>query len=98
MTTGRQIRLSGRRQVLGWILGSPVWLAAALEAAEVEPPVRLAISETLVADVNLVDARAAMQLWLKRLMTDLKVSIDISATVFDTTDDLLRRVRNGQLD
>jgi ABC-type phosphate/phosphonate transport system substrate-binding protein len=87
-----------RRRVLSWMLGATGCLAGKLEAGEAEAPVRLAISQTLVADVNLTDARAAMKLWLKRLMDDLKVTIEISPTTFDTTEDLLRRSRTGQLD
>jgi phosphonate transport system substrate-binding protein len=39
-----------------------------------------------------------MQLWIKRIMVDLNVTIEISANVFDPTEDIVRRVRSGQLD
>jgi hypothetical protein len=47
-----------RRHVLALMLGAPAMLAAA-DAA----PLRFAISETEVGDLNLNDARAAMSIW-----------------------------------
>jgi phosphonate transport system substrate-binding protein len=58
----------------------------------------MAISESTVADVNLSDARAAMQTWIKRMQSDLNVTIEIDAKVFSTTEEIVRRVRDGQLD
>ena len=60
--------------------------------------VRIAISESLVADVNMNDARAAMTIWLKQLARDLKYDIEYSPKVFDTTDEIISRARNGRLD
>jgi len=73
-------------------------LPTALAAADTGAPFRVAISESLVADVNLNDARAAMQIWLKRMSQDLNVVIEFNPKVFDLTEEILRRIRGGQVD
>jgi len=88
---------TSRRHALAAMLGSGPCLRGAM-AANAGPPLRVAISESLVADVNLNDARAAMQTWIKRMQSDLNVTIEIDAKVFSTTEQILRLVRNGQLD
>jgi phosphonate transport system substrate-binding protein len=80
------------------MLGAVSWLPRALKGADSNAPVRLAISESLVTDVNINDARAAMLIWLQRMMTDLNVVIEINPKVFDTTQEIVRRARSGQLD
>jgi phosphonate transport system substrate-binding protein len=80
------------------MLGAGGYLPALLAGSDAGAPVRLAISESLVADVNLNDARAAMLIWLKQMSLDLKLVIEFKATVFDTTDEILRRARAGSLD
>jgi hypothetical protein len=87
-----------RRHVLALLLGAAHWFPAVLSAAESIPPVRLAISESLVGEVNLNDARAAMSIWLKRMIVDLNIAIEYSPKVFDSTGEIIRRARNGQLD
>jgi phosphonate transport system substrate-binding protein len=67
-------------------------------AGDAGPPLRMAISESMVADVNLNDARAAMQTWIRRMQSDLHVTIEIDAKVFSTTEEIVRGVRTGQLD
>jgi phosphonate transport system substrate-binding protein len=89
---------SSRRQALALALGCRQWFPAALEAAVPVPPIRLAISESLVADVNLNDARAAMTIWLQRMMVDLNVVLEFSPKVFDTTEEIVRRARIGDFD
>jgi len=42
--------------------------------------------------------RAAMQTWIKRLQSDLHVSIEIDAKVFSSTEEIVRLVRRGELD
>jgi phosphonate transport system substrate-binding protein len=61
-------------------------------------PLRLAISESLVQDANINDARAAMMTWLKRMEVDLNLIIEFSPKVFETTEEILRRARAGQFD
>jgi len=89
---------SSRRQALAWMLTAGLSLRAAVAAADSGAPVRLAISESLVTDVNINDARAAMVIWLQRMMVDLNVVIEINPKVFDTTLEIVRRARTGQLD
>lgn len=81
-----------RRSVVAALLGG---LAA---RAETNHPVRLAISETMVADVNMNDARAAMLIWIRQMMKDLGVTIDLNPNVFDTTEEIIGRARAGRLD
>ena len=90
--------ISSRRHALALMLGAWRCLPRALAAADAGAPLRLAISESLVADVNLNDARAAMAIWLKRMMVDLNLVIEFNPKVFDTTEEILRRARSGQLD
>jgi len=80
------------------VLGAGRWLPAALAAADSGRPFRLAISESLVADVNLNDARAAMLIWIKRITQDLNIAVEVNPKVFDTTQEILNRARSGQLD
>jgi len=72
--------------------------SAADPTAPSATPLRLAISETLVADVNINDARAAMQTWIKRMSADMHVTIEIDPKIFSTTDEVVRGIRTGQLD
>ena len=89
---------SSRRHALALMLGAWRWLPRALAATDGDAPVRLAISESLVTDVNMNDARAAMLIWIKRMMVDLNVAIEFNPKVFDTTEEILSRVRGGKLD
>jgi ABC-type phosphate/phosphonate transport system substrate-binding protein len=89
---------TSRRHALALMLGAWRCLPRALAAADASAPIRLAISESMVADVNLNDARAAMAIWLKRIMVDLNLVIEFNPKVFDTTEEVLRRARSGQLD
>jgi phosphonate transport system substrate-binding protein len=89
---------SSRRHALALMLGTWPLMRRALANPEAPAPVRLAISESLVSDVNLNDARAAMLVWIKRMEADLNVQVDINPKVFDTTEEILRLARGGQLD
>ena len=89
---------SSRRHALALMLGAWPLLARALAAAATGGKMRLAISENLVSDVNLNDARAAMLIWIRRLEEDLNVEVEINPKVFETTEEILRRARSGQLD
>src|SRR5580658_4117391 len=90
MENGKPPRIDGsaagtRRQALALMLGAGVlnWLPRALAAADA--PLRLAFSESLVTDVNINDARAAMLIWIKRLMVELNLVVEYSPKVFETT-------------
>jgi len=88
-----------RRHTLALMLGAfPCLRGALAAAADTNAPVRLVISESLVADVNLNDARAAMQIWVRRMAQDLKVVVEFNPRAFDTTEEVLRRTRGGQFD
>ena len=80
------------------MLGASRWLAAAPAAVDADAPLRLAISETVVADVNLNDARAAMQVYLERISHDDDIRFECSPKIFDTTQEILARARGGTLD
>jgi len=86
-----------RRQAMALLLGGAGGSLRALSPPD-GPPVRLAVSESLITDVNLNDARATMLVFLKRMMADLNVTITVSPGVFDSTEEILRRARSGQLD
>src|SRR5450432_3074054 len=90
--------IGSRRHALAAMLGAWPWLAGPLAAADDGAPIRLAISESLVTDVNINDARAAMLIWLKRISQELKLVVEYSPKVFDPTEEILRRARSSQLD
>jgi phosphonate transport system substrate-binding protein len=89
---------SSRRHALALMLGAWDWLPQALAGAEGGAPIRLAISESLVMDVNVNDARAAIQIWIKRMSQELNLDVELNPRVFDTTEEILRRARGGQFD
>lgn len=87
-----------RRQALAAMIGAGIWSPGLLAAAEKLAPVRLTISESLVTDISINDAKAAMAIWLKRMMLDLNIVIEFNANVFDTTEEIVRRAHTGQFD
>jgi phosphonate transport system substrate-binding protein len=89
---------SSRRQALAFMLGAWASLPDARAAVDAEAPVRLAISESLVAGVNINDARAAMLVWIRRMENDLKVVVELDPKVFNTTEEIMHRARSSQLD
>ena len=100
---------SSRRCALALMLGAGVcrWLEAAATSAAGggdaagalnNKPIRLALSESLVADVNLDDARVAMQVWIKQLEKELRIPIEISPKVFEPAAEIARRARGGLFD
>ena len=84
-----------RRQALAVLLGAGPWLPRKLAGAA-GPAIRMGISESTVGDVNLNDARMAVQVWLKRLGAEVNLVIDPKC--FSTTREIVERVRNNQLD
>jgi len=85
-----------RRHALALLLGAWRWVPQALAAADSGAPVHLAISESVMGDVNLNDARAAMQVWLKRMTQDLNLVFD--SKLFATTQEILEGTHKGQFD
>jgi len=88
--------ITSRRRALGWMLGACPWTRRALAASQAAAPVRLAISQSVVRDVNLNDARVAMQVWIKKMTQDLDIVIDLK--LFATTQEIGEVARKGQLE
>jgi len=80
------------------IVAAQAGLSACLKASEPERKMRLVISETMVADVNINDARAAMSVWIARLSADLNFTVELDPRVFVSSEEVLRRIRTGQVD
>jgi ABC-type phosphate/phosphonate transport system substrate-binding protein len=91
-----RVTTSSRRHALALALGAGSLLRGLLSAGGTAAPLRFAISETVVGDVNLNDARAAMRIWIKRMAQELDIAID--PKLFSTTQEIVDRVRSGQLD
>jgi ABC-type phosphate/phosphonate transport system substrate-binding protein len=89
---------SSRRQALAAMLGACPWLQGAATAAEGTAPIRLAISTSIMGEVNLNDARAAMTIWLKQITADININLAISPKLFSTTQEIQDGTRGGQLD
>ncbi|MBN9658490.1 MAG: PhnD/SsuA/transferrin family substrate-binding protein [Acidobacteria bacterium] len=89
--------LSSRRKALAMLAGAaavpPAW-----SATDAVPPLRLAISESLVMDVNTNDASAAMSIWVKRIAQEMNIAVDYNPKAFDTSQEILNRARQGLLD
>ena len=83
-----------RRRALAAMLAPVAWLPRRLPAAE--PPLRLAISESLAGDVNRNDARVAMQVWVRKLTDSMDISIDLKAMV--PTEEIIEGARSGSFD
>lgn len=69
-----------------------------VSAAEPEPVLHLALSETLVGEVNINDARATMQIWIRIIAQEMKLKVETEAGIFDNTETILRKVRSGAVD
>jgi phosphonate transport system substrate-binding protein len=66
----------------------------------VAPPLRVAISETLVFGVNLSDASAAMAVWAVEIVktADLKPTLSLDHDWVVPSDQLLAAIRSGKVD
>lgn len=73
-------------------------LAGARGLLQAAPALRLGLSETLVSDVNMNDARAALLVWIKRICQEMELPVEYKPDVFDTSADLLKRIRAMQVD
>lgn len=85
-----------RRRALAAILGASRWLPAAPAVADDRAPLRFGISESMVGDVNLNDARAAMSIWIQRIGKELNIAIE--PKILNTTQEIVDRTRKGQVD
>ncbi|MBS1828295.1 MAG: PhnD/SsuA/transferrin family substrate-binding protein [Acidobacteria bacterium] len=59
---------------------------------------RFSLSDSMIGDVNVTDARSAMVVWLKRIEQDLKVNLRYDPNIFESPARMLARLRQGQLD
>lgn len=87
-----------RRHACAMMLGVGSWLPGVLAAADTGAPVRLAISESIMGDVNLNDAKSAMQIWVNRMTSDLSIAIGRDSKLVYTSREILDGVRKGELD
>lgn len=89
--------ISSRRHALALLAGAAA-VPTAWCAADPVPPLRLAISDSLVMDVNTNDASAAMSIWVKRIAQEMNIAVDYNPRAFDTSQEILNRARKGLLD
>ncbi|MBS1828296.1 MAG: PhnD/SsuA/transferrin family substrate-binding protein [Acidobacteria bacterium] len=60
--------------------------------------VRFCISESLVNDISLNDARAAMSVWMRRIVQDLQLEVRIAPDVFEREDRIQSKLRLAEVD
>lgn len=60
--------------------------------------VRFCVSENLVNDVSISDARAAMAVWMRRIVQDLQLEVRTAAEVFEREDRILSKLRQVEID
>jgi hypothetical protein len=84
-----------RRQALAR-LGALVGAATAHGQGGVD--FRLALSESLVGDVNINDARAAMSVWIHLIMKEMNVVVRFNPNIFESPDRLSTLLRAQQMD
>lgn len=103
MTNGRSRRaavgslLLARREFLRHAAGM-LTIGEAAQASAQQREVSLALSESLVGDFNVADARAAMTVWIRRIAQDLKLDIAVAPQVFEPPARLFARLRAGSVD
>lgn len=85
-----------RRRALALALGLLPAAPGSRLLAQEGTSVRLALSESVVGDVNVNDARAAMKVWISLITKELNVVID--PKLFSTTQEIHDRMRRGDLD
>jgi len=85
-----------RRALLGALAAGGV--RPVLRAQPGRVSMRFGISESVVSDINIHDARAAMQVWLRRIGNDLHMHLDHVPQVFDRFDRIAEQLRQGELD
>lgn len=88
--------LPSRRSAVALAFGLLPAAPGSLLVAQDNASVRLALSESVVGDVNVNDARAAMKVWISMITKELNVVID--PKLFSTTQEIHDRMRKGELD
>jgi phosphonate transport system substrate-binding protein len=86
---------SSRREALAVLLGAGGLLPVVF-AGETGPSIRFAVSESMLGDVNINDARVATQFWIKRISADANIAVD--PKVFSSTQEIADRIRSNELD
>lgn len=76
----------------------PSLFSAVAPATAVPDLLRIGIAESLVRDVSITDARAAMVVWMKRIVQDLSIELRYPPEVFEPDDRLAAKLRLGELD
>lgn len=59
---------------------------------------RLALSESLVRDVNATDARAAMSYWIRNLIAGMNIQVKLDDGLFSNASQLEARLKGGEID
>ncbi|QOY89607.1 phosphate/phosphite/phosphonate ABC transporter substrate-binding protein [Paludibaculum fermentans] len=95
-SAGGWIERLSRRRAISLALGANPTFSGVLALSQDGVPVRLALSESVVGDVNLNDARAAMKVWISLITKELNVLID--PKLFSTTQEIYDRMHHGDLD
>jgi ABC-type phosphate/phosphonate transport system substrate-binding protein len=85
-----------RREALALLAASP--LTARALGQDTGPAVTVAISSSLVGEVSLNDARAAMAVWLGRLTREMELDARWNPEVFEDARTFGSRLRAGALD
>jgi phosphonate transport system substrate-binding protein len=81
------------------VAGGATQLMAGSDASStVAPPLRVAISETLVYGLNLSDARAAMAVWATELLNTINLKLAPDQDWVVSSDQLLAAIRGGTVD
>lgn len=75
-------------------------LAATATALGQIPPAffSMALSESVVGNVNVNDARAAMRVWISRISKEVGLTVRISPEIFENAATFPARLREGSLD
>jgi hypothetical protein len=83
-----------RREALALLLAG----SAAARAQDRPGSFSLGLSESVVGDVNMNDARAAMAVWISRLVQELGLVVRIAPEIFENASAFPARLRDGSLD
>jgi phosphonate transport system substrate-binding protein len=85
-----------RRQAAARLFLLP--LAASARAEDTGRPVRFAVSEEVLGEVNRNDAKASLQVWTNTVTKSRHFRIDTSVELIQPSQRLAEGIRNGQID
>jgi len=88
---------------LVWVMGSCLMASQLMAGSDTStqagaPPVRMAISDTVVTGVNLSDARAAMSVWTREVLKTIGLEPAPNEEWVMPSSELLAAIRAGKLD